>query len=133
VAVVVSAIVLVQYPESWQIVGWLVVFDSATIAYQLILFQRNTVRRFKHSRLWQDTASVFIDGKAIRMTGQTFDKAREWSDFSDIFEFKRVFMFVTAGRRVLFLPKSGMDESQIVELRTLISTYANGKIRLDRS
>jgi hypothetical protein len=132
VAVAVSAIVLIQYPESWQVVGSIVLFDVGAIAYQLFLFQRNTIHRFKNSRLWKDTVSVTIDGKSIRLTGQAFDNAREWSEFSNIFESKRVFMFGTSGKKVLFLPKSGMNESQITELRTLISTYAKGKVRLAR-
>jgi hypothetical protein len=133
VAVAVSAVVLFQYPNSWQVVGWLVFFDLGAIAYQLFLFQRNTIRRFKNSRLWQGTVSVTIDEKSIQSTGQAFDNVREWSEFSDIFESKRIFMFGTTGKKVLFLPKSGMNESQIAELRTLISTYANGKVRLART
>jgi hypothetical protein len=74
--------------------------------------------------------SVTIDGKSVRLSGRGFDVAREWAEFSDIFESKRVFMFGRAGDKILFLPKSGMNESQIVELRTLISAYAKGNVKL---
>jgi hypothetical protein len=133
VAVAVSIIVLVQYPESWQIVGWLVFFDAGTIAYQLFLSRRNTNRRFKNSRLWQDLVTVTIDDRSIRLSGRGFDAERHWTDYSDFFESKRIFMFGRAGSKILFLPKSGMNESQIVELRTLISTYSKGKVMLASS
>ena len=130
VAVVVSGIVLVQYPESWQVVGWLVLFDVGTIAYQFFISRRITIRRFKKSRLWQDIVSVTIDGQSLRLSGRGFEVTREWSEYSDVFESGRVFMFGRGGNKILFLPKSGMNESEIVELRTLVSTYAKGKVKL---
>jgi len=132
VAVTVSGIILFQYPESWYVVGWLILFDAGTVAYQLLLSRRSTNQRFKKSRLWQDAVSVTIDEKSIRLTRVGFDKAIEWSEFSDIYESKGIFMFGRTGKKILFLPKSGMNESQIVELRLLISTYAKGKVRLAR-
>jgi hypothetical protein len=132
VAVVVSGTILIQYPESWKVVGWLIFLDAGTIAYQLFLSRRSTNLRFKNSRLWQDTVSVIIEGNSIRMTGPSFDKTVEWSEFSEIFESKSIFIFGTGRKKILFLPKSGMSESQIEELRTLISTYAKGKVHLAR-
>jgi hypothetical protein len=133
VAVAVSFIVLIQHPDSWQIVGWLIFFDAGAIAYQLFLSKRNTNRRFKNSRLWQGLVTVTIDGRSIRLSGQGFDVERHWADYSEFFESKRVFMFGRAGSKILFLPKSGMNEPQIVELRTLISTYAKGNVALASS
>jgi hypothetical protein len=132
VAVIVSAIVLFQYPESWQVVGWLIFFDLGTIAYQLFLFRRNTILSFKSSRLWKGIVSITIDGKSIRSAGESFDSVREWTEFSDVVESKRFFMFGTASKKFLYLPKSGMNESQTAELRTLIATYAKGNVKIAR-
>ncbi len=41
-------------------------------------------------------------------------------------------MFRASNNKILFLPKSGMNEPQIVELRIFISTYATGKVKLAR-
>lgn len=130
VAIIISFIVIIQYPESWEVVVWLVLFDAATIAYQLLLSKRNADRRFKHSRLWQDLVSVTIDDRAIQFSAGGPAVDRNWADFSDIVEYKRIFMFEKTDSRILFLPKSGMNESQVAEIRTLITTYAKGRVKL---
>jgi hypothetical protein len=133
VAVIVSGIILIKYPESPQVVGWLALFDAGTIAYELFLFRQVANRRFKDSRWWRDMVSATVDAKAVLLFGRNFDFAREWPEFSEIYETRRVFAFGMVGQKILFLPKSGMDESQTVELRILISTYAKGKVRLARA
>jgi hypothetical protein len=133
VAIVVSGVVLVQYPGSWQLVGWLVLFDVGTIAYQLLISQRNANRRFKNSRLLKDSVSVTIDGRSIRFSGPELEREKQWSEFSDIFESKRLFMFIAVSNKILFIPKSGLSDPQIAELRVLIATYAMGTVRVVNS
>ena len=131
VAVVVSGIIFFQYPESWQVAGLLILFNAGTIAYQIFLSRRNINRRFRNSRLWQDSVAVTIDGKSIGFSGQAFDVASEWSEFSDIFESKRVFMLSKAGNKILFIPKSGMSVSQLVELSNPYFHICAGQSEID--
>lgn len=130
VAIAVSAMIILQYPQSWQIVGGLILFDAGTIAYEILLSHRNVRKRFKNWRFWQDAASATIDGHSLRLKGQTSEQEIAWAQFSDIFESKRLFLLTTARKRILFLPKSGMNEPEIIELRMLIATYARGKVKL---
>jgi hypothetical protein len=130
VAIAVSAVIIVQYPQSWQVVGGLLLFDAGTIAYEMLLSHRNMRKRFKNWRSWQDFASATIDGHSLRLKGQTSEQEIAWSRFSDIFESKRLFLLTAGRKRILFLPKSGMSDSEIFELRTLIATCARGKVKL---
>jgi hypothetical protein len=130
VAIAVSAVIIVQYPQSWQVVGGLLLFDAGTIAYEMLLSHRNVRKRFKNWRFWQDFASATIDGHSLRLKGQTAEQEIAWSRFSDIFESKRLFLLTVARKGILFLPKSGMNDSEIFELRTLIVTYAKGRVKL---
>lgn len=133
VAIIVSCIVIAEYPESWQVAGGLALFDIATITYQIFIFQHNANQRFRNSRLMQDTISIAIDGKSIRLLGQTVEREKQWDEFSAVLESNRLFLFVDRGNKVLYVPKSGLAGAQLPELRTLISTHAKGKVRLASS
>lgn len=130
VAIAVSCVIIIQYPQSWQIVGGLLLFDAGIIAYELLLSRRNERKRFKNWRFWKDAVSATIDGQSLLIKGQTAEQKIAWSQFSDIFESKRLFLLTTVRKRILFLPKSGMSDSEIFELKTLIATYAKGRVKL---
>ena len=133
VAVIVSVIILFQYPESWQTVGWLILFDAGTIAFDMFFYRRNWDRYFKKTPVWNDVVSATIDGQSIRLQGQSFEVIRAWREFSNIYESNRLFVFGRADKKLSFLPKTGMSELQIAELRAIISAHANGKVRLASS
>jgi len=130
VAVVVSGIVVVQYPESWQTVGGLVLFDAALVAYQILVSKRNANQRFKNSQTMQNVSLIAIDGNSIRLSGQNVRREMQWEEFPAILESRRVFLFVGRRNRVLYIPKSGLAELQVIEVRSLISANARGKVQL---
>ena len=130
VAVAVSSIILFQYPGSWQIVGWLILLDVGTIAFDMFFYRRNWNQYFKKTPLWNDIVSVTIDGQSIRLEGQSFKVNKDWGEFSNVYESARLFVFRRADNKLLFLPKSGMSESQIGELRAIISASAKAKVKL---
>jgi hypothetical protein len=130
VAVAVSIGILFQYPASWQTVGWLILLDVGTIAFDLFFYRRNWNQYFKKTPLWNDTLSATVDGQSIRLEGQSFKLNKNWEEFSNICESARLFVFGRADNKLLFLPKSGMSESQIAELRAIISASAKGTVKL---
>jgi hypothetical protein len=131
VAIAVSTMILFQYPESWQIIGWLILFNTGTIAFDMFFYRRNWNRYFKKTPLWNDLVSATVDGQSIRLEGQTFEVNKDWAEFTNVYESARLFVFGRADNKLLFLPKSGMSESQIRELRAIISTSAKGKVKLE--
>jgi hypothetical protein len=133
VAVAVSIVILFQYPASWQTVGWLILLDVGTIAFDLFFYRRNWNQYFKKTPLWNDALSATVDGQSIRLEGQTFKVDKDWGEFTNVYESARLFVFGRADNKLLFLPKSGISESQIRELRAIISTSAKGKVKLSSS
>jgi hypothetical protein len=130
VAVAVSIIILFQYPESWRIVGWLILLDVGAIAFDMFFYRRTWNQYFKKTPLWNDIVSATVDGQSIRLEAQSFKIAKDWGEFANIYESTRLFVFGRSDNKLLFLPKSGISESQIVELRTIISASAKGTVNL---
>jgi hypothetical protein len=133
VAMIVSAIVLIQYPESWQLIGWIILLNAGAIAFDMFFYRRNWNQYFKKTPLWNDVLSVIADGQMIRFQGTSVDVARNWREFSNIHESSRLFVFARTDNKFSFLPKTGMSESQIAELRTIISANAKCKVKLTSS
>jgi hypothetical protein len=132
-AIAVSVIILFQFPDSWQIVGWLIVFNAGTITFDLFFYRRNWNRYFKKTAVWNDVVSATLDGQSIKLQGQSFEVTRGWREFSNIYESNRLFVFWRADNKLSFLPKTGMSELQIAELRSMISANANGTVKLASS
>jgi hypothetical protein len=130
VAGAVSIVILFQYPASWQIVGWLILLDVGAIAFDLFFYRRNWNKYFKKTPLWNDILSATVDGQSIRLEGQSFKVNKNWEEFSSIYESARLFVSGRVDNKLLFLPKSGMSESQIAELRAIISASAKGTVKL---
>ena len=133
VAVAVSAIILFQYPESWQIVGWIILFDAGTIAFDLFFYRRNWRQYFKKTPLWNDVLSAIVDEQSIRLQGQSIKVSRDWGEFSNIYESSRLFVLGRPENKFSFLPKTGMSDSQIAELRAIISANAKCTVKLASS
>jgi hypothetical protein len=133
VAIAVSTVILFQYPESWQIIGWLILFNAGTITFDMFFYRRNWNRYFKKTPLWNDIVSATFDGQSVRLVGQSFKVNKDWGEFPNIYESTRLFIFGRGDNKLLFLPKSGMSEAQIGELRAIISASAKGEVNLASS
>jgi hypothetical protein len=99
----------------------------------MFFYRRNWNRYFKKTPLWNDIVSATVDGQSIRLVGQSFKVNKDWGEFPNIYESTRLFIFGRGDNKLLFLPKSGMSESQIGELRAIISASAKGEVNLASS
>jgi len=128
IAVIAFAVIL-QHPESGRDVVGLFAVGIGLIAYILITYRWTWRRRYE--AFGQRTVSATIDRDSIRFHGGRQEVVRGWTEFADIHETNRIFLFEMRNRRVFFLPKSAMNQTQINELRNLISANAKGKVKLE--
>jgi hypothetical protein len=80
--------------------------------------------------LGQRPISAEINGESVTLRGQKSEVTASWRDLADVYESDWGFMFRTAKRKSLFLPKAAMSRLRVEELRVLISNNAKGKVQL---
>jgi len=123
VVVFVSAIVFFEYPNQWKRLGLVTLPATALLVFALFIYRRNWHRRFTKSPFGQDIVSATFNEQSVgfRLSGREVLKL--WEEVRDTYESRRVFIFEWAKSGFVFLPKSGMTQSQIDELRSLISAH----------
>ncbi len=121
VVVVASALVLFQYPNKWQRVGPLALLGSGILAFALLVHRRNWRQKFKDSPFGQDIVSASFNDQSVGFRLKGRDVVKGWEEILDIYESRLVFVFGWGKNGMVLLPKSGMSQSQIDELRTLFS------------
>jgi hypothetical protein len=120
----------VQHPDKWFNFLLLLSMLAVLVAISLLIQRWRWHRQFAKTPMFHDSVTANIDNQSLRLKGQTFESSQYWGQFSDVYESSRVFVFGTADNRFVFLPKSGMNPSQIAEMRTLINANAKGKVKL---
>lgn len=123
---VVVGIAAFENPQSWRIE----LSVSVGIVGFAVLVQRYRWHRyFAKTPLFHDDVSAAIDGQSIKLSGKTFQAIHQWGGFSDVYETGRVFVLEKTTSAFVFLPKAGMGQSQIHELRSVISANAKCKVK----
>jgi YcxB-like protein len=130
--VAVAMIVVLEYPESWPKVGQLIVIGTGMIAWVLFVYWRNWIRRFGNGRFGHQIVTAEVNADGVRTRIQTRQATYTWEAFSDIYESRRVFVFLRRDATFVFFPKSEMNSGQQEELRGLITSNAKGKVKLQR-
>lgn len=125
-----TAIVLVEYPDSWKNVGRVLLIGLGLIAFVLLVYYWKWHRLFKRTPFWHQLVGANIDTESVRIRVQGREATTKWDAFSDIYESGRVFVFVTSNSKFILLPKSGLSQNQIEELRNLLASNANTKVRM---
>ena len=123
-----SIAVILQYPNTWREIVWILAIGVGLIIYILITYRWYWYRQSQG--FGQRLISATVDGESIRLRGARNEIVRQWREVTDIYESNRVFVFGSANSKILFLPKVAMSQPQINELHALISANAKGRVRL---
>jgi hypothetical protein len=130
---VVVAIAVFNHPEHWRnaVIGALIAIGL--VALSLIITRWRWRRQFCKTPWMQNRVSAIIDGKGVKLTGQSFEATDHWSGISEACESSGLFMFVRPGKSFVFIPKRAMTQLQLNEIRATIVSNARGKIKLAAS
>jgi hypothetical protein len=78
----------------------------------------------------QSPVLASVDEHGIKLKAQGFEVADGWEAISKVHETASLFVFFKPGNGFIFIPKREMNDSQFGELRSVITSYARGKIKL---
>jgi hypothetical protein len=128
--VAIGAIVIIEYPGSWQSLARLIVIGTGMLAFVLYGYWRNWIRRFSVEGFSHQIVTAEVDPAGLKTRVQTREAFYPWTAFSDIAESRRVFVFSRPDATFILLPKSEMALAQLEELRNLIASNAKGRVKL---
>jgi hypothetical protein len=123
VVVFVSAIAFFEYPNQWQRLGLVTLLAAAMLVFALLIYRRNWHQRFTKSAFGWDIVSATFNQQSVGFRLDGREVLKPWREIRDIYESRRVFVFEWAKSGLVFLPKSGMTQSHLDELRSLISAH----------
>ena len=114
------------YRANYNEMGWWVKpFFAAWIIFFMILFRmvqlRNLGKVRKRTPAAQGPHTWTLNDEGIRITGPLSDSELKWEAIIKAQETKRDFFFFTSKSLAVFLPKRVIADSQIIDLRHLIS------------
>jgi len=119
----------VENPSAWRFQLVLVLISVGFTALLMLLRRWIWRQEYKKTPFWREEVWAVIDGQSIKLQGETFGVTYNWGELSRVYDSVRVFVF-EEGKTFVFLPKEAMNQSQLDELRSLITSSVKCKVDL---
>ncbi len=100
------------------------------IIVSLLVIRWRWHRTFIKTAWMQQPASLTLDEQGVKLKGLNFENREDWKGIKTICETPGLFLFFMPDKRFYFLPKRGMSEMQIAEIRSIVSMNAQGSAKL---
>jgi hypothetical protein len=131
---VISVFVIVVFAAianaKWHALLVVFLIFAATILFGLLAQRWRWHQAFKKTPFFRDEITAAIDRQSVRFRGRAAETIHNWSDFWEIYESPRIFIFERPESAFLFVSKKRMSETQIDELRKLIAANAKRQRKL---